>query len=115
MCLCHVFCDVDVVEICALPPVVSPKRKTGGRQFVQSTLCIKYGIWGGGSKKQSYWSLRSPRRETKTESSTGRLTRAQMQDLRDRDYDDRVQIIKAKQRESVYFRYQLYSMMCGVF
>ena len=100
------WCDgVDIVEVRSLPPVISPKRKTGGRQFVQSTLCIKYGIWGGGSKRQSYWSLRSPLREKKSEGSTGRMTRAQMQELRDKDYDDRVQIIKARQRESVCFRY----------
>ena len=33
--------------------MISPKRKTGGRQFVQSTLRIKYGIWGGVTKDKA--------------------------------------------------------------
>ena len=94
---------VDVVALCSLPPIVSPKRRTGQQAFVQSTLCIKYGIWGAAGKKQTYWALKSPRNEGKSSVAVGRLTRAQMRELRDKDYDDRVQIIKAGQCELFRF------------
>ena len=94
-----------MVALFSLPPVIAPKWRSGAKNLVQSTLKIKFGVWGGGSAKKSYWSLRSKQGVVKTERVGAYVTRARANSARTTDYEDRVQIVRKKQCKPLLFRW----------
>ena len=97
-------CFVDVVALFSLPPVIAPKWRSGAKNLVQSTLKIKFGVWGGGSAKKSFWALKANQGVTKTERIGVYVTRSRANSARTTDYEDRVQIVRKKQCKLLLFR-----------